>query len=88
MFTQAFWDTRYSSRSKLWSGQPNPRLVDHASELAGGTALDIDWRHEDLLTWDGPEPGSYDLVSSQFMHLPEEPRGALFHRSVVTVALL
>ncbi|MEJ7843947.1 MAG: class I SAM-dependent methyltransferase [Rubrobacter sp.] len=40
-FTQEFWDERYRSRSQLWSGKPNPHLVSHASELSGGTALDV-----------------------------------------------
>ena len=41
IFGQAFWDERYRSRSELWSGEPNPHLVSHASELGGGTALDV-----------------------------------------------
>ncbi len=132
MFSQAFWDTRYGSRSELWSGQPNPQLLDQASGLAAGTVLDvgcgegadaiwlaergwhvtaldispvalhrgaqraaeigadiarrIDWLHEDLLTWNGPERASYDLVSAQFMHLPREPREALFARLAASVA--
>ena len=131
-FTQAFWDTRYSSRSELWSGRPNVQLLAHASELDAGTALDvgcgegadaiwlaqrgwhvtaldvspvalqrgarraaeigadvarrIGWLHEDLLTWKGPKPASYDLVSAQFMHLPKEPREALFRLLTVSVA--
>ncbi len=131
MFTQEFWDERYRSQSQLWSGEPNPHLISHASQLSSGTALDvgcgegadaiwlaergwqvtaldvstvalrrgakraaevgadvarrIDWLHEDLLTWKGPKPGSYDLVSAQFMHLPKEPREALFHRLAASV---
>lgn len=132
MFTQAFWDKRYGSRRQVWSGEPNPRLVGHASELGAGRALDvgsgegadaiwlaergwrvtaldvspvalgraaehaaeagadvagrIDWLQKDLLTWEGPEPASYDLVSAQFMHLPKEPRDALFARLAAAVA--
>jgi SAM-dependent methyltransferase len=115
-FTQEFWDDRYRSAGRLWSGQPNPQLVAQAAGLAPGQALDagcgegadaiwlasrgwtvtavdvsavaleraaahaaaqgdeiagrIAWRREDLLTWD---PGSrrFDLVSAQFMHLPD-----------------
>ncbi len=26
-FTQEFWDDRYHSADRLWSGQPNPHLV-------------------------------------------------------------
>lgn len=132
MLTQEFWDARYGSRDELWSGAPNPRLVEHASQLGVGRALDvgcgegadaiwlaertwrvtaldvspvalargarraaavgadvawrIDWLHEDLLTWAGPEPASYDLVSAQFVHLPEELREPLFGRLAAAVA--
>lgn len=131
MFTQRFWDDRYSSRDKLWSGNPNPHLVDQAAELAPGEALDvgsgegadaiwlarrgwrvtaidvsavalargaqhaagtgaeiadrIDWRREDVLSW-GPGPASFDLISAQFMHLPPQPRDALFGRLAEGVA--
>ncbi len=40
MFTQEFWDDRYSSADKLWSGQPNPQLVAQTADLAPGEALD------------------------------------------------
>jgi SAM-dependent methyltransferase len=41
-FTQEFWDDRYGSAGRLWSGQPNAQLVAQASGLdpAGGEALD------------------------------------------------
>ena len=132
MFTQAFWDERYRSRSQLWSGKPNPHLVSHVSGLGGGRALDvgsgegadaiwlaergwwvtaldvstvalergakraaeagadiarrINWLHEDLMTWNGPEPDSYNLVSSQFIHLPKELRESLFRRLAASVS--
>ena len=41
------------------------------------TAARIEWRRVDLLV-DAPEPGSFDLVSAQFMQLPPEPRARLF----------
>ena len=41
MFSQAFWDERYSSRTAVWSGNPNPHLVSQASKLGAGTALDV-----------------------------------------------
>ena len=37
---EAFWDERYGSIDKLWSGNPNPQLVDQVSDLSPGTALD------------------------------------------------
>ena len=127
-FTQDFWDDRYRSAGRLWSGQPNPQLVAQAAGLAPGRALDagcgegadaiwlasrgwtvtavdvsavaleraaahaaaqgdeiagrIAWRREDLLTWD---PGSrrFDLVSAQFMHLPDA--GSLHARLAAAV---
>jgi SAM-dependent methyltransferase len=43
-----------------------------AAKAAGdGIADRIHWQREDLLTW-APEPGSYDLVSAQFMHMAPE----------------
>jgi 2-polyprenyl-3-methyl-5-hydroxy-6-metoxy-1,4-benzoquinol methylase len=41
VFTQEFWDERYGSSERLWSGNPNQRLVEHTAGLAPGTALDI-----------------------------------------------
>jgi SAM-dependent methyltransferase len=131
MLRQDFWDERYASRPQVWSGRPNPHLVERARELAPGRALDVGsgegadaiwlaeqgwdvhavdvsevglaraaghaaeageavaariaWRREDVLTW-GPEPGAFDLVSAQFMHLPPEPRAALYARLAAGVA--
>jgi SAM-dependent methyltransferase len=39
--TQAEWDERYRSASRIWSGQPNPHLVAQAAGLTPGTALDV-----------------------------------------------
>jgi SAM-dependent methyltransferase len=39
-FTQEFWDERYSSADRLWSGKPNPQLVAQVSDLPPGEALD------------------------------------------------
>lgn len=41
MFTEAFWDERYSASGRVWSGRPNPRLVEQISDVAPGTALDV-----------------------------------------------
>ena len=41
VFTQQFWDERYAAHAHVWSGEPNQRLVEHASGLSPGTALDI-----------------------------------------------
>jgi SAM-dependent methyltransferase len=39
-FTQEFWDERYRSADRLWSGQPNPQLVAQVAGLPPGDALD------------------------------------------------
>ena len=38
-FTQEFWDERYGSSGRLWSGRPNPQLGQCAGPAAG-RALD------------------------------------------------
>ena len=35
------WNERYLARPRVWSGSPNPVLVDEATRLAAGRALDI-----------------------------------------------
>ncbi|MBA3424562.1 MAG: class I SAM-dependent methyltransferase [Chloroflexi bacterium] len=62
------------------------RGASRAAEVGADMARRIDWLHEDLLTWEGPKPDFYDLVSVQFMHLPKEPREALFRRLAASVA--
>lgn len=39
--TEDFWDQRYSSAPALWSGQPNPHLLEEASDLQPGSAIDV-----------------------------------------------
>src|SRR4051794_928957 len=41
VLTQDFWEERYRSSDQIWSGNPNPRLVEHVAELTPGTALDV-----------------------------------------------
>ena len=38
---QDFWDERYRSSQKLWSGNPNPQLVDRLTGVTPGAALDV-----------------------------------------------
>jgi SAM-dependent methyltransferase len=131
MLRQDFWDDRYGSSPQIWSGNPNPHLVDRAARLTPGRAVDVGsgegadalwlagrgwevtaidvspvalgkgadravaagpeiaeriaWTQADVLEW-GPEEGAFDLVSAQFMHLPPEPRAALFTRLAAGVA--
>jgi SAM-dependent methyltransferase len=129
-FTQEFWDERYGSAPRLWSGQPNPQLVAQVTGLPPGEALDagsgegadaiwlaslgwtvtavdlsavalqraaghaaaqgdeiagrISWRHEDLLVWD-PGAQRFDLVSLQFLHLPDDLFGPVYRRLAAAV---
>lgn len=40
-FDEAFWDARYGSSEPVWSGKPNPLLVETANALRPGSALDV-----------------------------------------------
>ncbi len=40
MFGKDFWDERYRSKPRVWSGAPNPQLVAEAASLRPGRALD------------------------------------------------
>lgn len=127
---EAFWNERYETSERIWSGNPNPQLVAEVSRLAPGRALDVGcgegadalwmarqgwdvvatdissvaierarqhgresdptaslhiaWRRVDLLV-EPPEPGSFDLVSVQFMQLAPGPRVRLFTALAATV---
>ena len=41
LFSQATWDARYAESDRIWSGNPNPRLVEHVAALPPGDALDV-----------------------------------------------
>jgi SAM-dependent methyltransferase len=41
MFTEAFWNDRYSSADRIWTGAANAQLVASAADLAPGVALDV-----------------------------------------------
>ena len=36
-----FWEQHYGQREKVWSGQPNQRLVEEVRDMQPGTALDL-----------------------------------------------
>jgi SAM-dependent methyltransferase len=40
VFDEGFWDERYGADDRVWSGRPNPQLVDRVTALAPGRALD------------------------------------------------
>jgi SAM-dependent methyltransferase len=41
LVTREFWDARYGSVDQVWSGRPNPHLVEQVAELPPGSALDV-----------------------------------------------
>jgi len=53
------------------------RGARHARASDPAASARIEWWQADLLARP-PEPGSFDLVSAQFMQLPPEPRTRLF----------
>lgn len=44
----------------------------------------VTWLRADLIGWD-PAPHRYDLISAQYLHLPPEPRTALFRALAAAV---
>lgn len=38
---EQFWEEFYRERDQVWTGRPNPLLVDEAGPLPAGTALDL-----------------------------------------------
>ena len=40
-YTQETWDARYAESDRIWSGKPNPHLVEQVADLQPGTAIDI-----------------------------------------------
>jgi SAM-dependent methyltransferase len=67
------------------SGVALERSTAHALEAGVEVAERIDWLHADLTGW-MPGAATYDLVSAQFMHLPKDPREALFRRLAASVS--
>jgi len=51
--------------------------LDKASARAASMGVTIDWWQHDLSEW-MPEPASFDLVTSHFMHLPVSLRTRLY----------
>jgi SAM-dependent methyltransferase len=39
--SEEFWNERYRSAARIWSGNPNPQLVAEVAELTPGRALDV-----------------------------------------------
>ncbi|MFC5679501.1 SAM-dependent methyltransferase [Aeromicrobium endophyticum] len=41
VFSEGFWDERYGADDRIWSGQPNPQLVDRVAGMTPGRALEV-----------------------------------------------
>jgi len=55
------------------------RAVERALSAGKLVSDRITWQQADILSWD-PAPQQFDLVSEQFMHLPQQARDALNRR--------
>jgi SAM-dependent methyltransferase len=55
------------------------RAAAGAAAAGEELAARIEWVRADVTQWT-PQPGGFDLVSAQYMHLPTEERRALFAR--------
>lgn len=62
------------------------RAARRAATVGADIAERIRWQHQDLLVWD-PPVRAYDLVSSQFMHLPTEQMRQLMAQLAAAVAV-
>ena len=61
------------------------RGARHAAQAGPEIAARIDWVQADLTGWD-PGADRYDLVSSQYLHLPPDAREVLFRSLAAAVA--
>ena len=66
------------------SGVALSRAAGHAAKAGGEVASRISWLCEDLIEWVPPER-AYDLVTSQYLHLPRAIRRAFFARLAAAV---
>jgi SAM-dependent methyltransferase len=67
------------------SGVALERAAGHAAKEGEDVAARIQWLREDLL-WYQPPRRAYDLVTAQYLHLPEDGRRMLFARLAAAVA--
>ena len=61
------------------------RAQEHAATLGADVADRIEWVHADLTQWE-PAGQTFDLVSSQYVHVPAAARTPLFRRLAAAVA--
>jgi thioredoxin reductase/SAM-dependent methyltransferase len=58
--------------------------IERAAKHAGERGLIIDWLHADLAK--APAPGTYDLVTTHFLHVPKPDQQSLFRHLAAAVA--
>jgi SAM-dependent methyltransferase len=58
--------------------------LERAAKRASGRDLAITWLHADLAA--GPAPGTYDLVTAHFLHVPKSDQQSLFSHLAAAVA--
>lgn len=61
------------------------RAADRARAADPDIAARIEWLQQDIVDWT-PPPATFDLITSQFMHLPSAQRVVLFARLAAAVA--
>jgi SAM-dependent methyltransferase len=66
------------------SGVALGRAAGHAAKAGDEVAARIHWLREDLIEWTPPER-AYDLVTSQYLHLPAALRHVFFTRLAAAV---
>jgi hypothetical protein len=58
--------------------------IERAAKRASERGLTIDWLRADLATV--PAPGTYDLVTAHFLHVPKPEQPSLFRHLATAVA--
>jgi len=59
--------------------------LTRAQKSAADAAVEVDWRHADLLTTP-PDAAAYDLVSAQYLPIPHQPDHTAIHALTASVA--
>jgi SAM-dependent methyltransferase len=78
----AFW---LASRGwKVTAADISAVAIERAAKRASERGLTIDWLRADLATV--PAPGTYDLVTAHFLHVPKPEQPSLFRHLATAVA--
>src|SRR5699024_1520532 len=69
---------------KVTAADLSPVALERGERTAARHGMSVPWRHLDLTR--EPVPGTYDLVTASYLHLPAERRADLFARLADAVA--